>query len=797
VTLGIVVAAGPSVLTAKTLHSLASLEPPPDQVVVVLPNERDARVEQWLVATCQLRGWSCVPSGARTLAAAFNSGLAQTTSDWVLLVDAGDTVPTGLLGSLNTAIGSAGGTQGLVAGTVRVVGLDIDDRASIDAACPAGVDPGHPALRGVVWRRDTVAAAGGLDEELPVAARYELLLRLLGLGAGVGAIDDVVMHVTVDEGSALRAELGRPEFAGTVAVVADRHRPVLAAAHLDVLELRARRVTALRREHLAALRRHRDAELKLQALGEFTTASPTIEWRASPLSRDWGYERGGPVDRHYIEQFLAAHASDIRGDVLEVQEADYATRFGGAAVTRSDVVDVASSNANATIVTDLRCAANVSAGSFDCVILTQTIHVIDRMDAVIRECHRMLRPGGVLLVTAPTVSRVCLEYGRDGDLWRVTPDGLRCLLTAVFGDEIAVSTYGNAGAGAAFLLGAGRPEVPLDVLGVADAFYPMLVGARAIKSDGRGKGPAMMSRRAKEGVVLLYHRVGGTDPDPHRLNVPTDAFATQMEWLSRTCAVVSIGEMVEGARRGSLPSRAVAVTFDDGYLDTLVVAAPILERFKLPATCFVTTAGLDGPHEFWWDKLAAALLGDGDVPPSIDTRLTEGPVSMPTTTRGLRLFAHNRIYHALVRATSSERDRAMAEILRWSPTARLSPLCRRMTADEIRTLARGAFDIGAHTATHPLLPLLSSDGQAAEISASRGELERVVGRPVTSVAYPFGGFDETTLSATREAGIGLGFTCGQRSLDGSARLLALPRIDPQTARLDRFVAVLENGLRVH
>src|SRR5262249_12336582 len=119
--------------------------------------------------------------------------------------------------------------------------------------------------------------------------------------------------------------------------------------------------------------------------------------RTTPVSRDWGYERGTPVDRYYIERFLERRASDIHGVVLEVQEADYTRRFGGDRVARSDVVDLNAANPRATVVSDLRCAANIPSDTYHCVIVTQTMHVVDDMRAVIAECARILKPDGVLL----------------------------------------------------------------------------------------------------------------------------------------------------------------------------------------------------------------------------------------------------------------------------------------------------------------------------------------------------------------------------------------------------------------
>src|SRR6185295_12149507 len=107
--------------------------------------------------------------------------------------------------------------------------------------------------------------------------------------------------------------------------------------------------------------------------------------------------------------------------------------------------------------------------------------------------------------------------------------------------------------------------------------------------------------------VLLYHRVASHEPDVHRLCVPPEAFRAQMELLARELDPVDLGELVEGARAGSVPERAVAVTFDDGYLDALETASPILAELGIPATFFVCTDGLDDPGEAWWDRLERAL----------------------------------------------------------------------------------------------------------------------------------------------------------------------------------------------
>jgi hypothetical protein len=104
--------------------------------------------------------------------------------------------------------------------------------------------------------------------------------------------------------------------------------------------------------------------------------------RTDPVSRDWGYDRGVPIDRRYIDDFLSAHSSDVRGDVLEVQEDDFTIAFGGPRVTHHDILDIDRSNPRATVLADLRCAPAIQSATYDCIILTQTLHVIDGVGRV-------------------------------------------------------------------------------------------------------------------------------------------------------------------------------------------------------------------------------------------------------------------------------------------------------------------------------------------------------------------------------------------------------------------------------
>jgi len=201
-----------------------------------------------------------------------------------------------------------------------------------------------------------------------------------------------------------------------------------------------------------------------------------------PISRDFGFDRGTPIDRYYIERFLARHASDIRGRALEVGDASYCQRFGGAAVTRQDVLHVSKDAPGATIVGDLARTGVLPEAAFDCMVLTQTLHLIYDMKTALAEAYRALRPGGVLLLTVPGISQ--LDRGRWNDTWSwsLTPYSARRMFSELFSEEeLEIGSHGNVFAATAFLHGVALEEVATTKLDEVDAVYPVVVTVRARK----------------------------------------------------------------------------------------------------------------------------------------------------------------------------------------------------------------------------------------------------------------------------------------------------------------------------
>lgn len=211
--------------------------------------------------------------------------------------------------------------------------------------------------------------------------------------------------------------------------------------------------------------------------------------RLEPVSGHFGFERGTPIDRYYIEAFLARHADDIRGRVLEFGDARYTRRFGGDRVERSDVLDLVPENPQATIVADLTHAGEIPSASFDCIVCTQTLQMIYDIRAAVAELGRLLAPGGTLLVTAHGTSKTGRHVGSDpwGEYWRITVDSARELLREVFPPErVSVESFGNVLAAIAALEGIAAEELHREELDYRDRDYEVVIAARAVKERAAG-----------------------------------------------------------------------------------------------------------------------------------------------------------------------------------------------------------------------------------------------------------------------------------------------------------------------
>jgi len=206
--------------------------------------------------------------------------------------------------------------------------------------------------------------------------------------------------------------------------------------------------------------------------------------RTSPFSKDFGYDRGGPLDRYYIENFLKEKREYIQGKVLEVGDDGYTVKFGGNKVKESDILHVNDKNPNATVIGDLSDLPEVPENTFDCIILTQTLQLIYECRNALRTCHRILKPGGVLLLTVPGISQIDYHDWKDEWLWSFTENSIRHMLNETFYEgDIQTKTYGNVLVASAFLYGMGRPELTKNQLDRTDPNYQVVISAFARKKE--------------------------------------------------------------------------------------------------------------------------------------------------------------------------------------------------------------------------------------------------------------------------------------------------------------------------
>jgi len=211
-----------------------------------------------------------------------------------------------------------------------------------------------------------------------------------------------------------------------------------------------------------------------------------IQWgdlrKIIPVSRNYGFDRGTPIDRYYIEKFLKENKADIKGSVLEIQNRRYTRRFGGRKVSCSDVLDIDRSNKLATIYADLRNTNALPKERYDCIILTQTLHIIDNYDVTIKNIYRMLNKNGILLCTLPSVSRIDYLTGEEGDFWRFTKASARYIFKKHFTkDKLQIQTYGNVFIDICFLEGVSVEEIDSEELDYYDKYFPLIVCVRAVK----------------------------------------------------------------------------------------------------------------------------------------------------------------------------------------------------------------------------------------------------------------------------------------------------------------------------
>lgn len=316
-------------------------------------------------------------------------------------------------------------------------------------------------------------------------------------------------------------------------------------------------------------------------------------------------------------------------------------------------------------------------------------------------------------------------------------------------------------------------------------------------------------------VILTYHRVAEDPVDPWGLCVSPANFTRQMELLRKLgFETVHVSELADALRDRRLSRPTIAVTFDDGYVDNLEAARPILERYQTPATHYATAGYIGLAEPFWWDVLDLVFLRTKRLPDTLEITLADEriswnlgaeavlergsetgrppwkPLSDPPTRRH---ELHDTLWRLLVTAMPAERQRAVRELAEWGAvTSDAWAQKRPMSEDELRTLrGDGLVEIGAHSLTHPALSALPPAVQAHELRASKSRLENILGAKVRGFAYPHGRASPGLQQLAREAGYD--FACGsmKHAVQFGSNPFELPRVSVKNWDETRFEALLK------
>lgn len=744
------------------------------EIVIVDDGSSDLYTRQAL-ARVERYGTRVIQTDGLGASAARNVGARSTSSDYLVWLDADDMLEPEYLSVAGARLDQDHSID-FVSCAMRAFGearyLWTPSALTFIDAISTGAVP-HAST---MIRRRTWETAGGFDESLRSFELLDFWARVFECqGRGV-VLDAPLLNYRVRAQSAYRRSITFETYHERLLHFYTKHQQAISRHWPSLLEHKEAFLLS-QREHRRALESTAKAleaqltQLILDIDGTVRALNARgmsrVEWgdfrRTQPISSCWGVDRGTPIDRYYIEGFLDRHRSDVRGRVLEVSDSIYTYRYGGAAVTANDVLDINAENERATIVSDLRNAVEIASNTYNCIVLTQVLQFIDDPGAALSECFRILHPGGVLLLTAPGIIRVDDESGPDGDYSRLTEASARALFANVFPiDAFEVTTFGNVGSCAAFLHGLSVEETRAADLDPVDPTFPMVVAVRAVKPPSVTSPLTSRTRTTSKGAVILaYHRVSSLYPDGHRLCTPPDLFSDHMTHLAQHYQPVSVEDLAYAVASGRIPERAVAVTFDDGYLDALSTASPILASLGIPATFFVNSDRLNEKHERWWDILESLNLPEAEI-----EHLSQAM---------WRLDAAGR--QALLEATLERVGVTMA--------ARATH--RVMTSDEIRTLAsRPGHTIGAHTVNHLALANHPLSVKQLEVLTDKATLEQTTGKAVTLFSYPYGDLDAELVSVVRDAGFIAAVTVAPSIVLANSDRLLLPRYEIPHDQHHRF-----------
>ncbi len=304
--------------------------------------------------------------------------------------------------------------------------------------------------------------------------------------------------------------------------------------------------------------------------------------------------------------------------------------------------------------------------------------------------------------------------------------------------------------------------------------------------------------RQPKAAILMYHQVCQRKNDPWELAVHPDHFHDQLDYLKKNFTVVPIGELATSMSNNTIQPRTIAITFDDGFKDNYISAAPMLDYYDLPATFYVATTAMKDRKIYWWEELQDILFQSEVLPRDFEMNI-QGEVLSHTfkSDRALdkrlmnqihawnyhlpipneRIALYMMLWRRIKPLAYHHQNTIINEIKSWAGAGVTSGQAQTMDIREMQMLSQNPlFSIGAHSVHHAMLAEQNVNDQAFEVRESKRQIETWLGKPVKGFAYPYGNYNAVTQTLLREAGFEYAVSTEQKLVTAKDDRFALPRI---------------------
>lgn len=260
----------------------------------------------------------------------------------------------------------------------------------------------------------------------------------------------------------------------------------------------------------------------------------------------------------------------------------------------------------------------------------------------------------------------------------------------------------------------------------------------------------------------MYHRIATAAHDHWQLSVSPQHFEEHLQVLKQY-KIVALPELVN-----KVPRQGIAISFDDGYIDNYTTAKPLLEKYNLPATFFITNNNIESPAEFWWDELEYIFENDGE--------------------------RHLQTWQRLFPLTHEQQQQAISK-MRMHRHTRPPYTC--MSKEQLQEIAsHPLFTIGAHTVTHAALAHRQPEIQRQEIANNAAWLKALTGKAPALLAYPYGNYNEATINIASQQGFDAAFTTEERPVTKDSPRYQLGRFMVKNWNGQTFEQHLQSWLKM-